>query len=127
MLIKQWIYFIVFFMSSTIPAKAAGGDAVRKTFRELDRRNLRDFLSIPAKGFLTGYKKFIGRGRQSTCPMSPSCSQYAVEAVQKLGPVEAFFLTADRLHRCGHDLQYYPLVFTKNGYRHFDPLPTPRK
>ena len=124
---KQIIVLIVFFLFSAIPSAGFGGGADRETIRRMDRRNLREFLSIPANGFLTGYKYFIGRARLSTCPMSPSCSRYAAEAVQKHGAVEAFFLTADRLHRCGHDLYFYPLVSTERGYRRYDPVPSPRK
>jgi putative component of membrane protein insertase Oxa1/YidC/SpoIIIJ protein YidD len=109
----------IFAASSTI----AGENRSWTAEKDIDRRNMRDFFSYPAKGFLMGYQKFVGRGRQSTCPMSPSCSNYALEAVDRHGAFKAFFLAADRLHRCGHDLVFYPLVFTKKGPRRHDPVP----
>jgi putative membrane protein insertion efficiency factor len=39
-------------------------------------------------------------GRPPTCRYMPSCSAYALEALQKHGPVRGAWLTAGRLVRC---------------------------
>ncbi len=35
------------------------------------------------------------------CRFSPTCSQYAVEAIKKYGPIEGFAMALWRLLRCG--------------------------
>lgn len=54
--------------------------------------------------------------------MTPSCSRYGYEAFSRTNPLKAFMITADRLHRCAHDLKYYPSVSTDQGVRFSDPF-----
>ncbi len=55
--------------------------------------------------FLTALCGGLGVG----CRFTPTCSQYAIEAVQRHGVLKGFMLTANRLARChpwggsGHD------------------------
>ena len=49
----------------------------------------------------------------SRCRFIPSCSQYAMEAVEKYGPAKGTFLAAKRFSRC------HP--FHKGGW--YDPVP----
>lgn len=55
------------------------------------------------------------------CPMSPSCSQYAVEAIRTYGPWRGIILTSDRLLRCGRE-DDYPLIQKQGEFRYYDPL-----
>lgn len=55
------------------------------------------------------------------CPMSPSCSQYAVEAIRTYGPWRGIVLTSDRLLRCGRE-DDYPLIRNQGEFRYYDPL-----
>lgn len=48
----------------------------------------------------------------SSCRFAPSCSQYAVEAIQKHGPFKGMWLGVCRIARC------HP--YSKGGY---DPVP----
>ena len=59
------------------------------------------------------YQKFISplKGRP-TCIYTPTCSQYAVEALEKYGFFKGSFLAVKRILRC------HP--FAKGGY---DPVP----
>ncbi|MCR5736706.1 MAG: membrane protein insertion efficiency factor YidD [Eubacterium sp.] len=50
--------------------------------------------------------------RNSTCRYIPTCSQYAIEALQKYGPLKGTFLAVKRILRCN--------PFSKGG---FDPVP----
>ncbi len=54
------------------------------------------------------YKKFISPALPPTCRFYPSCSQYAVEAIQKYGPIKGGLMSIWRLLRC------HP--FCKGGY-----------
>lgn len=54
------------------------------------------------------YKRFISPALPPTCRFYPSCSQYAVEAIQKYGPIKGGLMSVWRLLRC------HP--FCKGGY-----------
>jgi putative component of membrane protein insertase Oxa1/YidC/SpoIIIJ protein YidD len=66
------------------------------------------------------YQKAISPVRQSasSCQFTPSCSEYAKEAIEQYGFVTGSLLGADRLMRCGgHEPNGYPF----NGKRWVDP------
>ncbi|MBQ3495931.1 MAG: membrane protein insertion efficiency factor YidD [Clostridia bacterium] len=62
------------------------------------------------------YKKNISRGLGSNCIYTPTCSEYAIEALQKRSFFVAIFLIIRRLLRCN--------PFHKGG---FDPVPDSKK
>ncbi|MBR0381194.1 MAG: membrane protein insertion efficiency factor YidD [Eubacterium sp.] len=59
------------------------------------------------------YQKYLSplKGR-STCVYTPTCSQYAIEAIEKYGAVKGGLLALWRIIRCN--------PFSKGGY---DPVP----
>lgn len=63
--------------------------------------------------FIRFYQKYLsalkGRG---TCIYTPTCSQYAIEALEKHGVIRGGLLAAWRILRCN--------PFSKGGY---DPVP----
>lgn len=59
------------------------------------------------------YRKCLSPLKPSCCRFTPTCSQYAAEAVLEHGPLWGFLLAVWRILRC------HP--FTKGGY---DPVPT---
>jgi putative membrane protein insertion efficiency factor len=52
-------------------------------------------------------------GRVSTCRFVPSCSQYAIEAIETKGPLRGGWLALRRLARC-----------RPHGGYGFDPIPS---
>lgn len=46
------------------------------------------------------YQKCISPLTPPTCRFTPSCSQYAVEALRKHGPVKGLWLAVRRILRC---------------------------
>ena len=58
------------------------------------------------------YRKFISPMRRPCCRFIPTCSQYALEALEKYGAVKGSWLALKRILRCN------PLC--KGGY---DPVP----
>lgn len=59
------------------------------------------------------YRKYLSPlKRRPTCIYTPTCSQYAVEALEKYGFLKGSFLAVRRILRC------HP--FAKGGY---DPVP----
>ena len=51
-------------------------------------------------GLLTGYRRFISPLLGPRCRFYPSCSAYALEAVQLYGALRGSWLAARRLGRC---------------------------
>ena len=58
------------------------------------------------------YRRHISPLRKPCCRYIPTCSEYALEAVEKYGPLKGSWLALKRLLRC------HP--FHKGGY---DPVP----
>jgi putative membrane protein insertion efficiency factor len=54
----------------------------------------------PLVALLRGYQRFISPALPPTCRFSPSCSAYAIEALQVHGLARGTVLTAWRLLRC---------------------------
>ena len=46
------------------------------------------------------YRKCISPHTPPSCRFSPTCSQYALEAIEKYGALKGGWLTAKRLMRC---------------------------
>ena len=61
---------------------------------------------------LKGYKKYISPHLGNNCRFSPTCSEYAMEAIETHGSIKGVVLTSWRLLRCN--------PFGKVGY---DPPP----
>lgn len=57
------------------------------------------------------YRKYISPMKAPCCIYSPTCSEYAIEAINKYGAFKGGFLAIKRILRCN--------PFSKGGY---DPL-----
>lgn len=76
-------------------------------------KNIGKAVNFVLIGFIKFYKKFISpMKRTPSCRFIPTCSQYALEALQKYGPIKGSYLAVRRILRCNH--------FHKGGY---DPVP----
>lgn len=70
---------------------------------------------LPRKSVITAirfYKRQISPALPPCCRYFPTCSEYAMQAVEKYGAVKGGWLAAKRLARCN--------PFHKGGY---DPVP----
>ncbi|MBN2374220.1 membrane protein insertion efficiency factor YidD [bacterium] len=67
------------------------------------------------------YQKYISPVDRSRCPMYPSCSQFALQAIKQKG-TSGVIMTFDRLLRCGRDLGCYPLTFRDGRTLSYDPV-----
>ena len=64
-------------------------------------------------GMIRFYRKYLSQmNRYPTCKYYPTCSQYAIEAIEKYGAIKGGFLAIKRILRCN--------PFSKGGY---DPVP----
>lgn len=59
------------------------------------------------------YQRYISPGLPRRCRFSPTCSQYALEAITKYGAAKGGWLALRRLLRCN--------PFNRGDY--FDPVP----
>jgi putative membrane protein insertion efficiency factor len=58
------------------------------------------------------YRKYISPATPPSCRFMPTCSEYALEALEKYGALKGFWLALKRFSKC------HP--FHKGGY---DPVP----
>ena len=53
-------------------------------------------LSLPVKGYRLVFSPWVGHG----CRYQPTCSAYALEALEKHGGIKGGYLAARRILRC---------------------------
>lgn len=69
------------------------------------------------------YQKHISQVDGDRCPMAPSCSSYARQAIQKHGPVIGWIMACDRLVRCGRDeAKVSPAIILDSQKYVYDPV-----
>ena len=73
-------------------------------------------------GLMSIYRRFISPVSGKHCPMYPSCSAYGRDAVASKGVLVGVLMAFDRLHRCGHDLRFYEVVFSDGIQLRYDPV-----
>lgn len=57
-------------------------------------------LATPLVWLIRAYQRFVSPMRPPTCRYYPSCSAYAVTALQTYGPVRGLWMTVCRIGRC---------------------------
>ena len=90
-------------------------------FSKGHRQNIDNISERSSDILIILYQKYISPINQQTCQMYPSCSAYGKKAMKKHG-VFGFFMVADRLNRCGHDLHNYKNIIVNNQLRYYDPI-----
>ncbi len=75
----------------------------------LSRENPNELQAV-LSGLFLFYKSFLSSQDNQRCSFHPSCSEYGLEAVKKLGVVRGIMCTCDRLTRCnGFSPQQYDI------------------
>jgi uncharacterized protein len=78
---------------------------------------VRRVLTAPIRG----YQRFVSPGIPQRCKYEPSCSRYAVQAIERYGILRGLVLAAWRLLRCnpwshgGYDPVEHQRLFTPRG------------
>lgn len=81
---------------------------MRWFYKNIIKNGLRNVLILLVKF----YRKFISPLKQPSCIYTPTCSSYALEALERYGFFKGGYLSLKRILRC------HP--FAKGG---FDPVP----
>jgi len=76
-------------------------------------------LLIGAVGF---YQSYISPVNGERCPMTPSCSAYAVQAIKKHGFFIGIMMTADRLIHESDEIRYAPTIINGDKVSFHDPV-----
>jgi len=107
-------YMVILFFLLALPALAGPAESDPTTPGE----------SMPSMAApIRFFQKYLSGADGHRCPMTPSCSTYALEAMQRHGSVKGWIMACDRLMRCGRDeLNRSPSVMTRNGIRCQDPV-----
>lgn len=58
------------------------------------------FLSLIAKGMIRFYQYVISPLLPGSCRYEPTCSTYAIKAIERFGPLTGLKLAAGRILRC---------------------------
>jgi putative membrane protein insertion efficiency factor len=128
--VRILILFFNIFLASGIAGQSLGDPELKSLFSSPD--TLRQNYSEPLKEATTEiqmtaatafllYKTVISSQDIPKCIFTPSCSEYAIEAIRKRGLFTGLLATFDRLTRC-HGLVkpgHYPFDTQKN--RFYDP------
>ena len=64
------------------------------------KKTLKTILTAPFILLIKFYQICISPYKPPTCRFTPTCSQYALEAFRKWGPIKGLNLTIRRLLRC---------------------------
>ena len=81
-------------------------------FTEFWKRAVMSKMSRILIAMIRFYRKYISPMKRGCCIYIPTCSQYALEAIEKYGAFKGGLLTVWRILRCN--------PFAKGGY---DPVP----
>ncbi len=67
------------------------------------------------------YQRHISSHTKGACRFSPTCSQYAIEAIERFGAFRGFWMATWRIMRCnplgGHGYDPVPETIEKKGRR----------
>ena len=61
---------------------------------------MKRLMILPLLGLIKGYQLFISPLLGANCRFAPSCSSYAIEALEKHGPLQGSALMFKRIVRC---------------------------
>ncbi len=80
----------------------------------------------PFSSFLAGgvrfFQTWISPVDGDRCTMTPTCSQYSLQAIRRHGPWLGFAMSADRIVHEYEEQRYVPLVRRGGRFRYLDPV-----
>ncbi len=77
---------------------------------------------LPLTALIRVYQAWLSPVYGDRCPMTPSCSHYAVDAIRKHGPVLGLVMTSGRLLHEADERRFAPIRTSGGRYLFFDPV-----
>ena len=77
---------------------------------------------LPLVTLIRLYQAWFSPVYGDRCPMTPSCSQYGVDAIRKHGPVVGVVMTSGRLMHEADERRYAPIRVSGPRYLFVDPV-----
>ncbi len=77
---------------------------------------------LPLIALIRVYQAWLSPVYGDHCPMTPSCSHYAVDAIRKHGPVLGIVMTSGRLMHEADERRVAPIRTSGGRYLFFDPV-----
>ncbi|MBR5885798.1 MAG: membrane protein insertion efficiency factor YidD [Alistipes sp.] len=71
-----------------------------KKFLSRSLQICKQIISLPFIALVRFYQICISPLKPATCRFTPTCSQYAIEALRKHGAIKGLWLTIKRIARC---------------------------
>ncbi len=90
--------------SFDVPDLPAKRPSAQKADRPTEPTSLLRMLLV---GLIRGYQATLSRVQGDVCNFTPSCSHFAVQAVERFGPIQGLLLASDRLQRCHYWAWHY--------------------
>lgn len=72
--------------------------------------------------WLRFYQGYLSPSLTAKCPMTPSCSQYSIQAIRKHGVAVGIVMTADRLIHEADEKRTASLVEDNGDMKYLDPM-----
>ena len=112
------IFLIIFYLSVCLFAQ----DKMKAPPKKKSLQSMEKYGTV-SNQFLNFYQKWLSPVKGGdTCPMFPSCSQYAKITFDKFPFYQAYPKTIERILRCGHSLYLYKIIRTDKSVRWYDPV-----
>lgn len=103
------------------PALSSPGEEDRPAERAVVARPS-GTASLPLIALIRLYQAWFSPVYGNRCPMSPSCSRYAIDAIGKHGPVVGIVMTSGRLMHEADERKFAPIRNAGDRYLFFDPV-----
>lgn len=104
-------------------------DQLKNLFKPAKKENYKSYLKknsneLEATGAIlfVGYKSFLSSQDMASCVFNPSCSVYAMQAIQNDNPFKAYVKIFDRLSRCHPFSAKGEYEYIKETGLYYDPL-----
>jgi putative component of membrane protein insertase Oxa1/YidC/SpoIIIJ protein YidD len=114
--------FRIFILTIFISGCSFAQNKMKAPPNEISQQNMEKY-GAGSNQFLNLYQKWLSPVKGGdTCPMVPSCSQYAKIVFDKFPFYRAYPKTMERILRCGHSLYLYKMINTSKRVRWYDPV-----
>ncbi len=120
---KKIIRYSIFLLMTIALSACAHTDGSMKNRNGQGKEKQQETVS-PMIAFYRDGLDHLSAVRRGSCPMYPSCSEYARQAIAKHGPITGWMMAADRLARCGRDeIHLAPKIWVEGrGFCFYDPV-----